>query len=68
MEAMVKRRDIEKLSFFDMDEFRVYFHNNHENQHVIYTSEDDENDVETILDEYESGVRVSFDMIFLNIN
>tara|TARA_R100000278_G_C5358281_1_gene124376 strand:+ start:280 stop:480 length:201 start_codon:yes stop_codon:yes gene_type:complete len=66
---MVKKNfDIKKLCYLDMQEFRVYFYNNHEDEHVIYTQEEDSDEVDNILNEYEKGIRVSLDMIFLNIN
>lgn len=69
MQEMVKRRDIGKLSYLDMDEFKVYFHNNHQEDHVIYAPElNDDDEVDQIVMEYETGVRISLDMIFLNIN
>tara|TARA_R100000808_G_scaffold8880_1_gene24785 strand:+ start:940 stop:1137 length:198 start_codon:yes stop_codon:yes gene_type:complete len=65
---MVKNSDIKKLSYLDMQEFRVFFYNNYENEHVIYTQEEDGDEVYQMLEEYEKGVRVSLDMIFLNTN
>lgn len=65
---MVKNSDIKKLSYLDMQEFRVYFYSNYENEHVIYTQEEDGDEVYQMLEEYEKGVRVSLDMIFLNTN
>ncbi len=68
MLKMVKNSDIKKLSYLDMQEFRVFFYNNYENEHVIYTQEEDGDEVYQMLEEYEKGVRVSLDMIFLNTN
>ena len=68
MLKMVKNSDIKKLCYLDMKEFRVYFYNNYEDEHVIYTEENDSDEVDNILDEYEKGIRVSLNMIFLNIN
>lgn len=52
-----------------MDEIKVYFHNNLFEEHSIYTPECGyEDDMDQIVLEYENGVRVSLDTVFLNIN
>ena len=71
MEKMVKdnENDIKSLSYLNMDEIKVYFHNNIFEEHSIYTPEfGNEEEVDQIVLEYENGVRVSLDMVFLNIN
>ena len=69
--AFVKKQenDIKSLSYLNMDKINVYFHNNFGEEHSIYTPEcGDEEEVDQIVLEYENGVRLSLDTVFLNIN